>query len=141
MSGFRAKIYGEIVGFATNCDASHITNPSSEHMEKCMRMALSNAGLKPEDIGYVNAHGTGTSSGDIAESTATFRVFGKNVPVSTLKREKACRSKNYGHEAERCAYRKNVRMISSWLDVPGFGSVMYILFSNTGKRIHKNLRF
>ena len=80
-----AKIYGEIVGFATNCDAAHITNPSSEYMEKCMRTALSNAGLKPEDIGYVNAHGTGTSSGDIAESTATYRVFGKNVPVSTLK--------------------------------------------------------
>lgn len=80
-----AKIYAEVVGFATNCDATHITNPSSEHMEKCMRMALDNAGLGAGDIGYVNAHGTGTPSGDVAESTATFRVFGNGVPVSTLK--------------------------------------------------------
>lgn len=80
-----AKIYGEIVGFATNCDASHITNPSSEHMEKCMRMALQSAGIDARDIGYVNAHGTGTQAGDAAEGSATYRIFGNSVPVSTLK--------------------------------------------------------
>lgn len=80
-----AKILAEIVGFATNSDATHITNPSSEGMEKCMRLALDNAGLKPEDIGYINAHGTGTINGDIAEGTAMYRVFGNKVPVSTLK--------------------------------------------------------
>ncbi len=80
-----AKIHAEVAGFATNCDASHITNPSSEHMEQCMRLALESADLKPEDIDYINAHGTGTLAGDAAEGSATFRVFGKSVPVSTLK--------------------------------------------------------
>ncbi|MGN1392479.1 MAG: beta-ketoacyl-ACP synthase [Succinivibrionaceae bacterium] len=80
-----AKIYAEIVGFATNCDATHITNPSSEDMEKCMIYSLKNASLNPEQIGYVNAHGTGTVNGDIAESQATYRVFGNKTPVATLK--------------------------------------------------------
>ena len=80
-----ARIYAEVVGFATNCDATHITNPSSEHMEKCMRMALQSAGIDARDIGYVNAHGTGTQAGDAAEGSATYRIFGNSVPVSTLK--------------------------------------------------------
>ena len=80
-----ARIYAEVVGFATNCDASHITNPSSDHMEKCMRMALQSAGIDARDIGYVNAHGTGTQAGDAAEGSATYRIFGNSVPVSTLK--------------------------------------------------------
>lgn len=80
-----AKIYAEIVGFATNCDATHITNPSTVDMEQCMRLALSTAKLEPEAIGYINAHGTGTVNGDIAEGTATFRLFGDSVPVATLK--------------------------------------------------------
>ena len=50
-----------------------------------MRMALDDAGLKPEDIGYINAHGTATDRGDAAESAATYEVFGNRVPVSTLK--------------------------------------------------------
>lgn len=80
-----AKIYAEIVGFATNCDATHITNPSSQDMERCIRLALKNASIDEKTIGYVNAHGTGTINGDVAETLATYRVFGKNVPVSTLK--------------------------------------------------------
>ncbi len=80
-----ARIYAEVAGFATNCDATHITNPSSPDMEACMRLALRNAGLAPGDIGYVNAHGTGTPAGDIAESRATWRIFGGGTPVSTLK--------------------------------------------------------
>lgn len=80
-----AKIYGEIVGFATNSDATHITNPSSQDMEKCMCLALRNASLTPQNIGYINAHGTGTSQGDIAESQAVYRIFNNSVPISTLK--------------------------------------------------------
>jgi 3-oxoacyl-[acyl-carrier-protein] synthase II len=80
-----AKIYAEIVGVATNCDATHITNPSTIDMEQCMRLALADAGIKPESIGYLNAHGTGTVNGDIAEGSATFRLFGDRVPVATLK--------------------------------------------------------
>ena len=80
-----ARIYAELCGFATNADATHVTSPSSPGMEKCMRLALKNAGLSPADIGYVNAHGTGTEQGDLAEGSATFRVFGSHIPVATLK--------------------------------------------------------
>ena len=80
-----AKIYAEIVGFATNSDGTHITNPNSEMMAEVMKQALKSANLTSGDIGYINAHGTGTVNGDIAESQATYSVFGKACPVSTLK--------------------------------------------------------
>lgn len=81
-----AKIYAEIVGFATNTDGDHITNPNKDKMADVMRLALNSANLKPSDIGYINAHGTGTINGDIAESKAVEDVFGKNnVPISTIK--------------------------------------------------------
>jgi 3-oxoacyl-[acyl-carrier-protein] synthase II len=80
-----AKIYGEIIGFATNSDATHITSPNQETIEICVRKAVENAGLKPEDIGYISAHGTGTDKGDVAESNATFNIFGDKTPISTLK--------------------------------------------------------
>lgn len=81
----RAPIHAEVVGYATNCDGNHMVNPSSEGMETVIRLALKDAGLSPSDIGYVNAHGTATEVGDIAESQAMARVFGDNTPVSTLK--------------------------------------------------------
>jgi 3-oxoacyl-[acyl-carrier-protein] synthase II len=74
-----------VLGYGTNCDGLHMTNPSPEGMEQVMRLALADAGLDAGEIDYVNAHGTGTEVGDIAESQATLRVFGPNVPVSTLK--------------------------------------------------------
>ena len=80
-----AKIYAEIVGFATNTDGTHITNPNDEMMAEVMKESLECANLSAKDIGYVNAHGTGTVNGDIAESQATHSVFGKNIPVSTIK--------------------------------------------------------
>ena len=81
-----AKIYAEIVGFATNTDGDHITNPNKDKMADVMRLALNSANLNPSDIGYINAHGTGTINGDIAESKAVEDVFGKNnTPISTIK--------------------------------------------------------
>ena len=80
-----AKIYAEIVGFATNTDGTHITNPNSEMMAQVMDLALKNANLKPEDIGYINAHGTGTINGDIAESQAVYKIFGSKTAISSLK--------------------------------------------------------
>lgn len=80
-----ARIYAEILSFATNCDASHVTQPKSETMEICMRRALKDSGLATEEIGYISAHGTGTTRGDIAESQATFRLFGSHTPISSLK--------------------------------------------------------
>jgi 3-oxoacyl-[acyl-carrier-protein] synthase II len=80
-----ARIYAEIVGFGTNTDGTHITQPNRATMGGAMLLALKDAGLEPEDIGYVNAHGTGTGAGDVAESWATFDVFRRPVPISTLK--------------------------------------------------------
>ena len=80
-----ARIHAEILGWATNCDGAHLTSPDAGGMQRVMRLALEDAGLEPGGIDYVNAHGTGTELGDIAESHATHAVFGDRVPVSTLK--------------------------------------------------------
>ena len=80
-----AKIYAEIVGFATNTDGNHVTNPNAETMQIVMEDSLKSASLSPEQIAYVNAHGTATQMGDIAETTATHNVFGNNVPISSIK--------------------------------------------------------
>lgn len=80
-----ARILAEIVGFGTNSDGAHVTQPSAETMAVAMRLALEEANLPPEAIGYVNAHGTATDHGDIAESKATADVFGARMPFSSLK--------------------------------------------------------
>ena len=80
-----AKIYAEVVGFSTNVDGVHITQPSSEIMLRAAEEAMQDAGVSPQDIGYVNAHATATELGDIAESQATAGLFGNNTPVSSLK--------------------------------------------------------
>lgn len=80
-----APIYAELVGFATNADGAHITQPNADTMQVVMRMALEDAGLHASRIDYVSAHGTATEQGDIAESQATAAVLGAQVPVSTLK--------------------------------------------------------
>lgn len=80
-----ATIYGEIVGYATSCDGSHITTPSKEGMAQVMQSALDDAGLSPSDIEYINAHATATQRGDIAESHATFSLFGSETPISSTK--------------------------------------------------------
>jgi 3-oxoacyl-[acyl-carrier-protein] synthase II len=80
-----ATIHGEIVGFATNSDGGHVTQPCAETMARALRMALADAGLPPEAIGYVSAHGTATDRGDIAESTAVAQVFGNRMPISSMK--------------------------------------------------------
>jgi 3-oxoacyl-[acyl-carrier-protein] synthase II len=80
-----ATIHAELVGFGTNSDGQHVTQPNHATMAIAMRMALADAGLPPEAIGYVNAHGTATEHGDIAETTATHAVFGERMPISSLK--------------------------------------------------------
>jgi 3-oxoacyl-[acyl-carrier-protein] synthase II len=80
-----AAIHAELVGFGTNSDGCHVTQPNAATMQKAMQLALRDAGLKPSDIGYINAHGTGTQQGDIAESQATMAVFGGATPISSLK--------------------------------------------------------
>lgn len=99
-----AKILAEIVGFGTNCDAQHVTQPDPVCMQKAIELALADAGLKPSDIGYVNAHGTATEAGDIAESLATSRVFGDKITISSLK-------SYYGHTLGACG------AIEAWLSI------------------------
>lgn len=80
-----ARIYAEVVGFGTNSDGQHVTQPNAETMETAIRLALSDAGVSASDIGYISAHGTATDRGDVAESQATAAVFGNTTPISSLK--------------------------------------------------------
>lgn len=80
-----ANILGEIVGFGTNSDGAHVTEPAESTMAQAMRLALRDAGITPEQIGYVNAHGTATAKGDVAETRATQTVLGAGKPISSLK--------------------------------------------------------
>ena len=83
-----ARIYGEVLGAASTCDAHHITAPApgGAGAVRCMRLALEDAGLSPQDVKAVNAHGTSTPLNDAAESAAVTTVFGAGaVPVSSIK--------------------------------------------------------
>ncbi|AYD64093.1 beta-ketoacyl-ACP synthase II [Achromobacter spanius] len=80
-----AHIHAEVVGFGSNSDGTHITRPEAATMRVAMQMALADAGLPPEAIGYVNGHGTATEQGDIAETQATHALFGARMPISTQK--------------------------------------------------------
>jgi 3-oxoacyl-[acyl-carrier-protein] synthase II len=99
-----ANIIAEIVGFGTNTDGTHITSPNRPTMGIAMKLALDDSKLEPNSIGYVNTHGTATDAGDVAESWATFDVFQRPVPVSTLK--------NYiGHTLGACG------VIEAWITI------------------------
>lgn len=85
-----AHIYAEVVGYAYNSDAYHITSPSPGGVQaaKCMEKALADAGLKPEEIDYINAHGTSTHLNDMTETAAIKTVFGKHaydLSISSIK--------------------------------------------------------
>lgn len=77
----KAKIYAEIVGFGMSADANHMTAPceDGEGAARCMTAALKNSGLNASEVNYINAHGTSTQLGDIAETTAVKRCFGKQA--------------------------------------------------------------
>lgn len=81
-----AKIYAEIIGFATAADGTHLAEPHSESITKCIQSALENAQIAPENIDYINAHATGTVLGDEAEAQSIKTLFGENsVAVSSFK--------------------------------------------------------
>jgi len=85
-----AKIYGEVVGYGSTCDAYHMTSPApnGEGGARAMKMAIKEAGIKPEEISYINAHGTSTPPNDKLETAAIKSVFGEaayKIPVSSTK--------------------------------------------------------
>lgn len=85
-----AKIYAEMIGYGLNSDAYHLTNPSpnGEGAARCMGLAIVDAGISPKDVDYINAHGTSTDAGDIAETEAIKSIFkeeAKKVSVSSTK--------------------------------------------------------
>ncbi|WP_413615714.1 beta-ketoacyl-ACP synthase [Halomonas cupida] len=80
-----AHIHAEVVGYGTNSDGRHVTQPDATMMERAIRDALADANLSAEQVGYISAHGTATDRGDIAESHATAAVFGNRKPISSLK--------------------------------------------------------
>jgi 3-oxoacyl-[acyl-carrier-protein] synthase II len=85
-----ARIYCELSGYSSTCDAYHITAPmeNGEGAQQAMRRALKDAGLRPEDIDYINAHGTSTQLNDVSETRAIKAVFGDaayNIPISSTK--------------------------------------------------------
>ena len=90
-----ATVLGEVLGYGESCDATHMSSPEPEGMCQAMRRALDDARLSPADIGYVNAHATGTVVGDAAEASATASVFGGETPVSSLKG-------HFGHTLAAC---------------------------------------
>jgi nodulation protein E len=83
-----AKIYGEVCGFGMTADAHHLTQPTVAGPARAMRRALREAGMAPEEVGYINAHGTGTPGNDPTESAAIREVFGAHadsIGVSSTK--------------------------------------------------------
>lgn len=99
-----ANILAEITGFASNSDGTHVTQPRQETQAIVMRMALEAAGLSPADIGFISGHGTATEFGDIAESQATYSVYGGDTPIHSLKG-------HFGHTLGGCG------AIEAWLTI------------------------
>lgn len=98
-----AKIYAEIIGYGSNTDGQHVTRPDSEMMGRCIQQALNDAQVEAAQIEYVNAHGTSTDQGDVAESQATLRILGRK-PISSLK-------SYFGHTLGACG------AIEAWLSI------------------------
>lgn len=80
-----ATIHAELIGFGSNADGQHATKPEQATMRRAMELALEDANLQPDAIGYVNGHGTATEQGDIAETLATQSLFGSRMPISSQK--------------------------------------------------------
>jgi len=81
-----AHIYAEILGYGLSCDAHHIAIPKKDGIKKAAEKAIASSGIRPSDIDYVSAHGTGTTQNDKEEATAMKEIFGdRRVPTSSIK--------------------------------------------------------
>ncbi|SHL26043.1 beta-ketoacyl-ACP synthase [Phytopseudomonas punonensis] len=107
-----ATIHAEIVGFACNADGQHATKPVQSTMRRAMELALEDAALPPDAIGYVNGHGTATEQGDVAETQATSELFGARMPISSQK-------SYFGHTLGACG------ALESWFSIEMLNSDSY----------------
>ena len=112
-----ARIHAELVGYGTNSDGQHITQPTVETMEGALRLALADAELSAASIGFVNGHGTATEWGDIAESKATAAALGEGVPIHSLK-------SYFGHSLGACG------SIEAWLGIEMMKSGSFVPTAN-----------
>ena len=108
-----ATIHAELVGFGSNADGQHATKPEQLTMRRAMELALDDANLQPEAIGYVNGHGTATEQGDIAETQATQSLFGSRMPISSQK-------SFFGHTLGACG------ALESWFSIEMLNRDHYI---------------
>lgn len=111
--GRGAHIHAEIVGFGSNADGQHITKPEQLTMRRAMELALEDADLASDAIGYVNGHGTATEQGDIAETLATSSLFGPRMPISSQK-------SFLGHTLGACG------ALESWFSIEMMNRDLYI---------------
>ncbi|OLU24173.1 beta-ketoacyl-ACP synthase [Pseudomonas sp. PA27(2017)] len=108
-----ATIHAEIVGFGCNADGQHATKPVQSTMRRAMELALEDATLTPEAIGYVNGHGTATEQGDVAETQATSSLFGPRMPISSQK-------SYFGHTLGACG------ALESWFSIEMLNRDSYV---------------
>ncbi|WP_426201733.1 beta-ketoacyl-ACP synthase [Pseudomonas sp. TWP3-1] len=108
-----AHIHAELVGFGSNADGQHTTRPEQTTMRRAMELALEDAGLTPDAIGYVNGHGTATEQGDIAETLATSSLFGERMPISSQK-------SFLGHTLGACG------ALESWFSIEMLNRDLYV---------------
>ncbi|SDF52479.1 beta-ketoacyl-ACP synthase [Pseudomonas seleniipraecipitans] len=108
-----ATIHAEIVGFGCNADGQHATKPVQATMRRAMELALEDAALAPEAIGYVNGHGTATEQGDVAETQATSSLFGTRMPISSQK-------SYFGHTLGACG------ALESWFSIEMLNRDSYV---------------
>lgn len=108
-----ATIHAELIGFGSNADGQHATKPEQLTMRRAMELALDDANLQPEAIGYVNGHGTATEQGDIAETLATQALFGSGMPISSQK-------SFFGHTLGACG------ALESWFSIEMMNRDRYI---------------
>lgn len=103
------KPLAEVVGFGSTCDGTHITRPNSATMKEAMILALKDANITSDKIGYINAHATATQFGDLAESIATNELFGEKVAISSLK-------SYFGHTLGACGALESILSIEMMND-------------------------
>jgi len=108
-----ATIHAELIGFGSNADGQHATKPEQATMRRAMELALEDANLQPDAIGYVNGHGTATEQGDIAETLATQSLFGSRMPISSQK-------SFLGHTLGACG------ALESWFSIEMMNRDLYI---------------